>query len=192
MQHRRVADDDGFVDALTRSAGGFVELLQDRVHGALNGLAQLRLGLIALHAVADPGDDVGAERCLAVERRPDGLRHSRAQVHQRADDRRGAQVEGDTVALLARVARFDGDQLIAAKHGRNLELSAAKQGRERAKDAKVGLHVEALGGEGVAESLDVAALVLEIRLGQLHVDLPDVGIEQHQPVDAHGRGLRNS
>ncbi len=192
MQHRRVADDDGLVDALTLDAGGFVQLGEDRVHGALNGLAQLRLGLIALHAVADPGDDVGAERSLAVERGPNRLGHSRPQVHQRADDRRGAQVEGDTVALLPRITRFHRDQLIAAEHGRNLELGAAEQGGEGAQDAKVGLHVEALGGEGIAEPLDVAALVLEIRLGQLHVDLPDVGIEQHQPVDAHGRGLRNS
>src|SRR5207248_9259068 len=58
VQHRGVADDDGFIDALSFDTGRFVQLLQDRVHGALNDLAQLRLRLIPLHAVADAGYDV--------------------------------------------------------------------------------------------------------------------------------------
>jgi len=46
-----------------------------------------------------------------------------------------------------------------------------------------------LGGQGVAQPLDVAALVLQGGLRQLDVHLSDIGVEDHEPVDPHGGGF---
>ena len=67
VQHRRVADDDHFVDAIAVDAGSFIEVGEDAVDGVEDRLPELGSRLFALHAVTDARDDVRAERRLAVE-----------------------------------------------------------------------------------------------------------------------------
>ena len=62
---------------------------------------------------------------------------------------------------------------------------------QAAEDVDVGSHVVAFGRERLTEPDDVAPLVLEIRLAQLDVDLDDVGVDDHQPAEAHRRRLRD-
>src|SRR5205823_2076440 len=89
----------------------------------------------ALHPVADPRDDVGAERRLAVEGRAQRLGHAGAQVHQGADHRGRAEIKGNAVALLARIPGLDGNQMIATEHGGHLELGAPKERRQPASNS---------------------------------------------------------
>ena len=129
VEHRRVPDDHHLVNPVASNAGRLVQLREDRVHGALNRVAQFRFRLLALHPVADPRDDVGAERRLAVEGRAHRLGHAGAQVHQGADHRGRAEIKGNAVALLARIPGLDGNQMIATEHGGHLELGAPKESR---------------------------------------------------------------
>ena len=100
VEHRRVADDDGFVGPLGTDASLLIEVVEDPVHRPHDGGLQLRDGARSVHPVADPGDDVGAVGRLAVERRLDRGGHPRPKVHQRPDQGRGANVEGDPEAFL--------------------------------------------------------------------------------------------
>jgi hypothetical protein len=79
-----------------------------------------------LHPVADPRNDVGTKWRLAVQGRANRLRHAGTQVHQGADHRGRAEIEGNAVALLARISRLERDQVVTAEHGRHLELGLAK------------------------------------------------------------------
>jgi len=68
VEHRGIADDHQLVDAIATDPGALVQLGEDRVDRPEDGIAELRLRLVALHAVTDPRDDVRAEGRLAVER----------------------------------------------------------------------------------------------------------------------------
>jgi hypothetical protein len=98
--------------------------------------------------------------------------------------------KANAVALPAGVAGLDGDELVCGQHRGDPEVGLAEQVRQRSQRRQAGPHVVALGGERVAEPGHVRALVLEGRLGQLDEDLAHAGVEQHQPAQTHGGGLR--
>ena len=191
MEHRGVSNDHHLVDAVAVHTRALVQLGKDRVDRPPDGIAELRLRLIALHAVTDPGDDVRAKRRLAVQRRAHRLRHPGLQVHEGAHHGCRAQVDGDAVTLLTRVAWFNRNQCIATENGRYREAGVTQHDRQTTQYAQIGLHIEAFGGQGIAQPLEVTALILETGLAQLDKDFSHVGIEQDQPVNAHGCGLRD-
>ena len=192
VQHRHVADDHRLVGLCGRDAGLAIELAEDGVHGRDDGLLELVDRLRPIHAVADSGDHVGAERRLAVERREHGCGHPGAQVHQRAHERGRPDVERHAVALAGRVARLDGDEIFAREHGRDLEPRLAKHLRQRAQHGHPRLHVVALHRQGVTQARDVAPLVFHRWLLELEVDLAHVRVEDDQAPKAHGGCLRDT
>src|SRR5207237_9987695 len=117
--------------------------------------------LIALHAVTDPGDDVRAERRLAVQRRAHRLRHPGLQVHEGAHHGCRTQVDGDAVTLLTRVAWFNRNQCIATENGRYREAGVTQHDRPTTQHAQIGLHIEAFGGQRIAAPPDVTARLRE-------------------------------
>jgi len=191
VEHGRVADRDRFISAAGCHAGLLIQVGEDAVHRRHHRGLQLEHRLGAVHPVADARDDVGAERRLAVEGRKDARGHARPQVHQRADEGRGADVKRDAEAFAGRVSRFECDQLIACQHGRHLEAGVAQGSWNRSQHGHAGDHVVALRGQRFSQAQHVAALVFERRLGQLEEDFSHVGVEDDQPAEAHRCSLRN-
>ena len=189
VQHRHVADHDRLIRARRSHARLGVELIEDSVDRRHDRVPELVDAVRAVHRVADARDDVGAERRLAVEGGTHRGGHPCAQVHQRPDQRCRADVERDPEAFLGGVARLDRHQLLAGQHRRDLEARVAQRHRQRAQHGHARGHVVAFRGESVAQPRYVAALVLEVRLGQLEVDLPDVGVDDDEAAQAHRRGL---
>ena len=192
MKHGGVTDHDGLIDVFACDPALGIELAEDAIHALQHGLPELAQGSRARHGVADSGDHVRAEWRLAVEGGADGFGHSGSQVHQGAHHGGGPQVEGHPVAHLPGVAGLDRDQLITAQDRSHLEIRRAQDGGKARQHLEVRLHVVAFRGEGIAQAFQVAPLVLKAGFGQLYVGLADVGVQQHQPVDAHGGRLRNA
>src|SRR5207253_2625167 len=143
----------------------------------------------SVHAVADARDDVGTERRLAIKGREHRGSHARAQVHQRPDKRRGPDVECDAVAIPSRVTRFDRDEVLAREHSGDAKSRLAKNSGNGAQHGNARHHAVTFVGERVLQARDVAALVLHGWLVELQVDLANVGVEDDQAAEAHGRGL---
>ena len=192
MEHGRVADHDRLIRTLGRDRGLPIEPIQDPIHRRHDRGSQLIDAVRPVHRVADTRDDIGSKWSLAVERGAHCRGHPRAQVHQRADQRGRADVKRDPETFLTRVAGFDRDQLLPRQDRGHLEAGVAKDLGQGPQHRHARGHVMALGRERFAEPRDVAALIDQVRLGQLEEDLTDVGIDDDQAAESHRRRLRHA
>ena len=144
--------------------------------------------VLVQHDRRDPGDHVRAERLLLVEDRAHRLRQPRLEVEQRRDDGRRAQVEGDRVAAAARVAGFHVDQQVVGEDGGHLPVGRAQHAAEPAHDLERDTRLDVV--HRIEQPLEVRALVLERRLGELDVALLHRRPQDHVAPHARERGLR--
>ena len=189
VHHRQVAAHGDLVHPGREDTRLGGELLDDAVDGEDGETLQLLEAFLLPHRVRDARQDVASVDRLGIERRGHRAGAAGVQVHQGADDRRGAQIEGDAVALARRVARLDGDQGLAAQHGGHVELGVAQRLRQGAEDRQRSGHREPRLAQGVLEALVVGALVVKCRLVELQTHLVDVRIEQDLPADTEHGGL---
>ena len=117
LGHRRVAGERDLVHLVRLDAALLADLLRQPVERLVREPLQALEGRVVEHRRGDARDDVGAERLLAVQHRRDGDGRAGREVEQRRDDGRGAEVEGDAVAALGRVAGLDVDQQVVDQHG---------------------------------------------------------------------------
>ena len=112
--------------------------------------------LVFPHAL-NAGNDIVAETCLGVHSRDGGQFPPIRQVDQDADQSRGADVEGHSQKLRGRIVRFKIDQVSFAEYGCAPKSAVAQF---RGQLPKCG-HVYRNSPEGVAQSLQVRAVILE-------------------------------
>ena len=156
--------------------------------GLLGQLLQLVQGARVHHGGADPGDHVGAERLLLVQRGLHRHRGAGGQVEQGGHHRGGAEIEGDTEPAAGGVAGLDRDEHVVDDHRGDLVVRLAQRPAEGLEHGQFGPRLQVL--ELGQHPLHVAGLVGQARLGQLQVALLHRRAEDDLPADAHGGGLR--
>ena len=122
---------------------------------------------------------------LSVEATASG--RAGADVEQRADHRRGAEVEGDGVARGRGVAGLDVDEGLVDDDRGDLEVGLAQHGRQPPQHVEVGGELEVV--DRVGEADEVGALVGERGLVELDVALLEGRAQDHLTPDPDGRGL---
>src|SRR5260370_10560814 len=93
MQHVNVPAHHRLIGPPGRYAGLAIELVEDSIHSRHDRGLELIETLRAIHSVADTRDDIGSEWRLPVEGGADRGGHAGAQVHDRPDQRRRADVD---------------------------------------------------------------------------------------------------
>ena len=139
------------------------------------------------HGRRDAGDHVGAVGVLAVQARVHRERLARRQVEQRRDDRRRAEIEGEGVTALGRVAGLDRDQLVVDDDRSHVVAGLPEDATELAKDAKRRLELQVVHRR--EHALEIRYLILEVRLVQDEMALLHRGAQDHVAADTRKRGL---
>ena len=99
------------------------------------GVRRSRSSAVVHHRRRDPGDDVGAERLLALRIERTAARLAGLEVEQRRHHGRGPEVERDRVARCRRVAGLDVDQEVVRDDGGDLPVVRRSVRRARARSS---------------------------------------------------------
>jgi hypothetical protein len=105
------------------------DLSSQLVEGLLGEHSQPVQRRLVHHGGADARDHVAAERLLLVERRAHRDGRAGGRVEQGRDHRGGAEIEGDRIPALGRVAWFDVDEYVVDYHRGHLEVAGSKHRR---------------------------------------------------------------
>ena len=111
-------------------------------------------------------------------------------IHERGNNSGRPDVEGQAEHPISRVARLDVDQVLPHHRGRDGSHALLEHGRQRAQQAGTVRDLQPLDEDRLFQPLEMAAGILQHGLLQREEELAYVGLEQNEPPDAHGRGLR--
>ena len=181
VRHHRVADERGLIDAVRTHVGGLQAARGDAAYGIQDRPVQPLDELRTAHRGAHAADHVAAVDVLAVDVRCHGDLLPGRQVHERADHRRGADIEGQAVRLAGGIPSLDRYHPVARDHHGYALADRLADGPQPAQRIPRRIEVAGGGGQLVLHQSPVGAWIVEARRCWFDINLLDVGIQTDTP-----------